>query len=183
MINLTRLFLISLIVYGFAVWRVTQLPHSNEIKVDLSRDPIQDRNVNKKPFNLDYRGSKYAIEPVANYDISAMIVSHNDIGAIDDIYHTSNSVDVRDLCLIWGRNVEEDNHLSYNFMNEPFSCHISQKSHDSPGIFRGENLSNNHLLVASEIIHDKIVAIPAIKVAFAAMVLILHHSGFHLPKT
>ena len=46
--------------------------------------------------------------------------------------------------------------LSFNFKNEPFCCHVSPKSSNSTGEFRGENLSNNHLLVASEKIREQI---------------------------
>jgi hypothetical protein len=153
------LFLASLTVYLFAVWKVSELPHSAEIKADLQSDPLQMIYSNVKPFELNYGGSNYELEPVAKYEISGMIVSHNDVQAFDDIYHTSNSVDVRDLCLVWGQNVEDDNHLSFNFKNEPWSCHISQKSYDSPGEFKMENLSNNHLLVASSKIRDEIYSL------------------------
>ena len=84
-----------------SIWKVSQFPHSSQIKVDLKSQPAQVMYSNVQPFELDYRGNKYLLEPVAKYEIAGMIVSHNDIQAFDDIYHTSASVDVRDLCLIW----------------------------------------------------------------------------------
>ncbi len=153
------LFLLSGLCYAISIWQVSSLPDSKEIQSDLSNDPIQILKQNEEKFILDYKGDEYLIEPVATYDITGMIVSHNNIQALDDIYHNSNSVDVRDLCLIWGRNAENDNHLHFNFKNEPFSCHINQKDNDPDAEFRMENLSNNHLLVSSLKLRDQIYSL------------------------
>jgi len=172
------LFLVCAVTYGLAISKVSQLPKSSEIKVPLSEDPVQQIIRGKEPFTLDYRSSNYSVEPVANYEISGMIVSHNDIGSFDDIYHTSDSVDVRDLCLIWGQNIEDDNHLSFDFKNEPFSCHINQKDYNSPGEFRIENLSNNHLLVSSEKIREQIYTLnPGDQVRLKGMLVNYSASG------
>lgn len=157
--SLKYIFLLCFAFYGLAVFRVSELPLSSEIESRLDTDPIQKMLQTHDPYTLEYRGASYLIDPVANYEISGMIVSHNDIQAFDDIYHTSDSVDIRDLCLIWGENIENNNHLSFNFKNEPWSCHISQKSSDSPGEFSIENLSNNHLLVSSEKLREQIYSL------------------------
>lgn len=176
--SLKYIFLVSFALYVFAVFKVSELPHSAEIKSQLDTDPFQRMLSVKDPYTLEYRGSNYLIEPVADYDISGMIVSHNDIKAFDDIYHTSDSVDIRDLCLAWGENIERDNHLSFNFKNEPWSCHITQKSSDSPGEFRMENLSNNHLLVSSAKLREQIYELhPGDQIRLTGQLINYGHPG------
>ena len=61
-------------------------------------------------FDFTYKGQRVEVEPVADYEMWGLVVSHNNIKSIADIYHDSSSVDTKDLCVVWGdslRNIAE----------------------------------------------------------------------------
>lgn len=152
------IFLLSFAFYAVAFNKVNSLPSSAEISADLSKEPEQIMDP-QEPFVLNYRNDRYIIEPVATYDISGLIVTHNDITAFDDIYHSENDVDVRDLCLVWGSNVKDDVHLGAHYWSEPWACHYQPKSWQDARRFNNTKLSNSHLLVASERIRRQLLSL------------------------
>jgi hypothetical protein len=98
------------------------------------------------PFLFEYHGKKYRVEPKAEYTIRGLVVSHNDISAFADIYHTADSVDFRDICLVYGENLQSDVYLKGKFWSEPWSCHFEFGDSSDFREFNGTALSNNHLL-------------------------------------
>jgi hypothetical protein len=111
------------------------------VRVDPKQEPISEA-----PFFFSYGKDEYRIEPVASYDISGLIVTHNEIASITDAYHTSESVDFRDLCLVWGSNVGSGVFRRMTFWSEPWSCHAKPNDQDAAMSFNPDQLSNNHLL-------------------------------------
>ncbi len=110
--------------------------------------PIQGQT-DRPVFNFDYRGRSYGVRPQASYELYGLVVSKNDPTGWGDIYHDEDSVDFRDLCVVWG-----DNALSlgvgFEFYSEPWTCFVSFKSEFAAGAFSSLELSNNHLLGGSE---------------------------------
>jgi hypothetical protein len=71
------------------------------------------------------------------------VVSHNDIHSVADIYHDSTSVDTKDLCVIWGANLETTDYQRVEFTSGPWTCYFSYRA----GVeFHHDNLGNNHLI-------------------------------------
>lgn len=118
------------------------------IRSALATAPIQ-RAIVRQPFDFEYAGRSYIIEPVADYEISGLVVSHNAVGSITDAYHTKESVDFRDLCLVWGSNALSGVFRRMQFWSEPWSCHIRFHDSESAELFDPTGLSNNHLLAES----------------------------------
>ncbi len=123
------------------------LPQPEEIVPVLSNEPDQ-QEVNEPNFKLEYANRSYLLYPVADYSIYGLVVSHNDISAIDDIYHDSSSVDVRDLCVVWGENVATDIYRRLRFWSEPWTCFYYTDNRDDFREFNPDQLANNHLLPA-----------------------------------
>jgi len=133
------------------------LPHSGEIKEELKSNPVQEVTREER-FRFSYRDETYLVDPVANYEISGLVVSHNNISAWYDIYHTDDSVDTKDLCLIWGDNVKTNAYRKVQYHSEPVSCHYQINDQAIYEMFRADQLSNNHLITDNESIRKAIAS-------------------------
>ncbi len=122
---------------------------------DLMRNPSQ-LQTSEEPFVFEYRGQEYSVDPQASYDISGLVVSHNNILAWWDIYHDEDSVDIKDICLIWGDNADQDIYNNMRFWNESVSCHFQSINIPTGQRFKGDALSNNHLLSDDPEVREKI---------------------------
>ena len=131
------------------------LPQPSEILDDLDGDPIQEAT-SEPPFVFNYFGNDYLVDPVAEYEIWGMVVTHNNIHSIGDMYHDKYSVDLKDLCLIWGSNTYTDLYHDIKFCSDPFTCWYHTTSREVAKKFDGTQLSNNHLLSDDEKVRDTI---------------------------
>ena len=112
------------------------------IDPDLLRQPRQEPT-SQVEFSFDYKGKACQVRPVAEYDLYGLVVSHNDIHSIADIYHDSTSVDTKDLCVIWGSNLESTDFHRVDFKSGPWTCYFSYPK----GVrFAHQELGNNHLI-------------------------------------
>ena len=136
----------ALLVWAGAWYQARTLPERSRIQPELLGEPKQG-TTGRAPFGFDYRGLKYEVQPVASYDLYGLVVSHNDIHGIADIYHDDDSVDTKDLCVIWGPNLEHDDYRRITFENTPTWCHWSWRSDDIQ--FHSEAIANNHLVTDS----------------------------------
>lgn len=122
-----------------------KLPAVSEILPELLEEPLQ-TPTDHDSFSFGYRGNAYFVEPKAEYHISALVVSHNNIGSIFDSYHDSDSVDTRDFCVMWGDNLRSDIFQKISVKNSSWSCHYSADSREVWNRFDRSQLSNNHLV-------------------------------------
>jgi hypothetical protein len=123
------------------VQRRRPIPHG-DIRPDLARSPRQTPSA-ERPFSFRYRHANYNVQPVADYELWGLVVSHNNIGSIADIYHDENSLDTKDLCVIWGDNVQTDDFHQVKFWNGPWTCNWRYPGDTS---LRADQVSNNHLV-------------------------------------
>ncbi len=145
---------LSLYLYGTYVAKPLEGPLTVEKAV--RRDPIQE-DISASAFQFDYRGHSYDVQPVATYEISGLVVTHNDVSSLFDAYHTSDSVDFRDLCLVWGVNVTSGIYRRAKFFSMPWSCHVTFQDENAADSFVETQLSNNHLLTANDEVRKSIL--------------------------
>jgi hypothetical protein len=80
---------------------------------------------------------------VADYELWGLVVSHNEITSVADIYHDRSSVDTKDLCVVWGENLSRDDYRAVEFESGPFTCYFRF----AEGVpFDTTGASNNHLI-------------------------------------
>lgn len=123
------------------------LPDASTIVPELRFDPKQ-TETSRAPFDFTYKGNGYTVEPLADYDIAGLLVTHNNPAGWGDIYHDDTSVDFRDLCLIWGSNVIDNNYQRMEFWSESWTCYMKATQQQVYEQFDHARLSNNHLLSA-----------------------------------
>jgi hypothetical protein len=121
----------------------------------LLRPPEQGPTT-REPFTFTYRGRACRVRPVAEYRLSGLVVSHNDVESFADIYHDTSSVDTKDLCLLWGRSLETSDFHQVDFSSGPFTCYFRYPQ----GIrFDPKELANNHLITDDDDIRTRLGAV------------------------
>ena len=147
--------IVSLGTLFLAWWQKTKLPNASEISELLHKSPVQHKTA-ERPFLFDYMGKSYLVEPVAEYELWGLVVSHNNPQGIADIYHDKTSVDIKDLCVIWGENVKGELYKQIEFSSNTWTCSVRMDSQAVHRRFRADQLSNNHLLSDLEEVRKRI---------------------------
>ncbi len=128
------------------------LPPPNEIDEHLLQEPVQ-KTSERETFVLSYRGGNYIITPVAEYEIWGLVVSHNNINSLGDMYHNKDSVDIKDLALIWGSNVDTPDYQRVKFRSNSYVVYFRYPSNTK---FDHYKISNNHLLAGNARVRKRI---------------------------
>jgi hypothetical protein len=149
-LNLLLLLSLGLLLGGW--YLKDRLPLPGDIREELHNDPIQ-TPTSAKPFDFTYRGKTYMVTPVADYELWGLVVTHNDITGITDITHDANSVDLKDLCVVWGSNLNNGDYREVKYSSGDFTCYWSYRR---PMNFRFDEIANNHLLSDSAAVRARI---------------------------
>ncbi|MEI7511090.1 MAG: hypothetical protein WCJ84_02950 [Candidatus Peregrinibacteria bacterium] len=142
-----------LLLLVFSFFLKGALPDSSKIQPALFTEPLQEET-ERKDFSFLYRETEYKVHPMYYYELNALVVSHNDIGGWGDIYHDENSLDLKDLCVVWGDNLKDDIYKKIDVKNTSWTCWV-----DAPPagvLFHMNKLSNNHLISSDPKIQEKI---------------------------
>lgn len=158
--NLTAkiLFLISLAAYVFSFYaenKALKLPNVSGLLAEISEVPFQEK-VDEESYDFEYKEQIYTVQPVADYSLKGLVITQNDISSFADIYHTKDSVDFKDICVIWGSNAENSAYKKMKFWSEPFTCWAQAKDSETNRTFNFADLSNNHLLSRDSEIIERI---------------------------
>ena len=153
--SISVLLLMSGAILAISWFQKNRLPEPNQIVEELFREPRQS-NSRESVFSFSYSGTDYVVEPVSEYELYGMVVSHNDISAWWNIYQSEKNVDLKDLCVIWGGNLKDKWYQKAEFWSEAWSCHVKMHDQETFESYEATELSNNHLLSDSESIWDKV---------------------------
>ena len=144
------LLLISIGLVVLSFFLKDRLPPADEILDSLRSEPVQERAELPPPFEVVRKGATYTVAPLYNYDLYGMVVSYHNSDSFVDISHKrwKDYLNVKDLCVIWGKNVESDVYLRMKFSSRDFTCYYTYPDEETLRLFRESCLSNNHLLSA-----------------------------------
>ena len=143
--KLNRLFILALTVLAvYSHSKRKDLQDVGTLLPALSNHPIQSES-SEEAFWFNYRDRRYYVEPRAEYELWGLVVTHNDIREFSDIYHDEDSVDIKDICVIWGDNARNSDYKAVEFWSEPWTCY-TRWEHGEVHDFSMNQLSNNHLL-------------------------------------
>lgn len=121
-------------------------PEPSDIEPALLQEPLQGYT-ERLPFEMTHEGRMVRVRPVAEYHLWGLVVSHNDIESVADIYHDSSSIDTKDLCVVWGSNLESGELDKVSFESGPWTCYYRYPE----GVrFAGSKMSNNHMITDRE---------------------------------
>jgi hypothetical protein len=123
-------------------------PKAYEFLPETAQDPVQTREDVPEPFDAEQKGFTYTITPLFSYELWGMVVSMHDASSFLDVAHEAwkDYLNVKDLCVIWGRNLETDAFRHIKFRNRDFTCYYSWSTAEAGELFSGSHISNNHLI-------------------------------------
>lgn len=153
---LRRTFVAALGLLAVAGWQKGRLVGPPSVLPELLAAPVQGAT-ERAPFAFAYHGRQCRVRPVAAYDIWGLVVSHNDIASVADIYHDASSVDTKDLCLLWGENLRHADYLRASFRSGPFTCYASWS--EPLANLHLDGIGNNHLITDSPAVRRAIAGV------------------------
>lgn len=123
------------------------LPRAAELLPTLSDEPLQ-RAVAAPAFQAHAGQVDYRIAPVADYEITGLVVSRHDADTWWDWIHRASNdhLNVVDLCMIWGANAADGAYEKMSFSSGQFVCYYSSRDDTAWQPQYTRALSNNHLL-------------------------------------
>jgi hypothetical protein len=95
------------------------------------------------------------------YELWGMVVSSHYAGSFLDIAHEAwkDYLNIKDLCVIWGRNLETGAFREIKFWNRDFTCYFSWSNPEAGELFSQSHISNNHLITADPLLRPVIKSV------------------------
>ena len=141
---------IAALVFAVSFFMRNRLPDKSLILEPLLQDPIQTKDDVPEPFEVTRKDVTYTVTPLFRYELWGMIVSYHDSASFIDLSHKlwNDYINVKDVCVIWGKNVETGVYERMSFHNRDFTCFYRYPDRETGELFTEDCLSNNHLLPA-----------------------------------
>jgi len=142
---------IAALVFAVSFFMRNRLPDKSLILEPLLQDPVQTKDGVPEPFEVTRKDVTYTVTPLFRYELWGMIVSYHDSASFIDLSHKlwNDYINVKDVCVIWGKNVETGVYKRMTFHNRDFTCFYRYPDRETGELFTEDCLSNNHLLPAN----------------------------------
>ena len=148
---------------SFAAWVALlfyqpALPAPAEVVPAILTDEPRQAAGSIPELNLDIGGFEYTLEPSYHYDLQGVVVSLYDSDTWYDISHQNDPGNIRDICVVWGRNVSSGIYRDVKYKSGEFTCTFAWPTVLDPpfNIYQG---ANNHVLPANEAVARKIKSV------------------------
>ncbi len=149
--------ILSFIISALSFIKKEDLSASSNIKLNIE-EPVQ-LKTNEKPFEIKKRGIDYKIFPRYEYKLEGLVVSTHSISNWWDIKSNNkwgDYLNVKDICVIWGDNLNTDIYQNMTFSSSTWACYASGYDKKVTSKFNPNEMSNNHLLTDNPEIMKKI---------------------------
>lgn len=135
-----------------------RLPAKGLILEPLLQEPIQSADGVPEPFEVTRKNVEYTVTPLFSYELWGLIVSFHDASSFIDVSHKAwnDFLNTKDICVIWGRNVESGVYKRMRFRNRDFTCYYRYPDEAAAELFSENCLSNNHLLPDGPLVAEAI---------------------------
>jgi len=140
--------LAGLLVLFLGIISRSRWPKENEFLPELFQEPVQAPGDVPEPFDAAQKGYSYTIYPQFDYELWGMVVSSHYAGSFLDYAHEmwKDYLNIKDLCVIWGKNLETGAFREIKFWSRDFTCYYSWSSPETARQFSQSHISNNHLI-------------------------------------
>lgn len=146
------LLLASIALLAWTAYHKDDLPNPDYYDISQLEAPRQTAT-DQSAFSTTVNGQEYTITPKFNYELDGVVVSYNNADGFGDIWHHKRWQDflnLRDLCVIWGENVSSGIYQKLAFSHDTWTCWVSWRDNETGAQFKGNQLSNNHLLAEDD---------------------------------
>lgn len=153
------IFLISLLIMAVTYYYKDIFPEPSSYDMNILGDPIQ-TPTDREPFSITANKQHYSLTPKFDYDLTGVVVTYNDASGLADIWHYDiwkDFINVRDLCVIWGENVNSGIYKNISFTSDSWTCWAAWQDSNITNVFKGTALSNNHLLTDNQRVKQRLL--------------------------
>lgn len=153
------LFLFCACTAGILHFYKDEWPAPDFYDLDQLEPPLQ-TPTHRESFNIEANGLSYSIKPKYDYELQGVIVSYSNADGFTNIWHHKrwrDFINVRDLCVIWGDNVESGVYRDMKFNSDSWTCWAYWPNREVGERFTMNELSNNHVLTDSDDIKQAIM--------------------------
>lgn len=153
------LFILSACLAGISQIYKDNWPVPEYYDPTLLAAPLQ-TETDREPFAIEANGLHYSINPKFDYDLYGVIVSYSDADGFTNIWHHKrwqDFINVRDLCVIWGNNVDSGVYKQMQFSSDSWTCWASWPDQATGARFTMNALSNNHIVTDSDALKAKLM--------------------------
>jgi len=140
--------LAGLVLLFFGLVFRNRWPKDNEFRPELFQEPVQAPGDIPAPFDVVQKGFTYSVYPQYEYELWGMVVSSHYAGSFLDYAHEmwKDYLNIKDLCVVWGKNLETGAFREIKFWSRDFTCYYSWSSPEVGRQFSQSHISNNHLI-------------------------------------
>ena len=137
-------------------WNRNDLPRNVEFQPEVLAEPRQTAT-KARPFDAEFNGVDYLVEPEYEYDLAGMVVSfrHHD-GNSRMHFRANDHLNMLDVCVVWGDSATSRLLHKLKFWNGIFTCNVKTRDQVAWDAFSMYQLSNNHLISDDTYIRDKV---------------------------
>lgn len=133
---------------GLAIYKLP-LPETNDIRPEIINNPPGQKEIKMPAVKMTIKGFDYEITPLFEYEIYGVVVEQYSSDNLLDFYHKTDPANIRDLCLVWGKTIENGAYREVKYSHGEFTCYMEWKKPMGDS-FDFAELSNNHLLAKND---------------------------------
>lgn len=150
------LLILSLLVCIVSFIKRNDFPQQVQLDSRILQEPLQSKSY-KDDISLPFKDHEYWVKPQYRYELYGLVVSYR-LHDGDKMLHKSwgDHLNVADLCVIWSETAQSPWLNSLRFWNGQFTCNVSTRSNEAWQSFNMNQLSNNHLISADDVLRDRI---------------------------
>ncbi|MCB1043494.1 MAG: hypothetical protein KDC35_11165 [Acidobacteria bacterium] len=145
---LGAIFAVSSLTFLVLFFFKPSLPARGEMLQSMFMEPLQTEDAIPESFEVTQKGLTYLIHPKFNYQLNGLVVSTHAADALSDVLHEQwqDYLNIMDMCVIWGPNLENDAYQRIEFTSGNFTCYCRWFDELTGRQFKWDAISNNHLL-------------------------------------
>lgn len=146
--------LCALVIFSF--YKRNDFVDGQALAEQVLHEPSQTASY-KEPFSIDLSGHRYTVVPKFRYDLYGLVVSYRHHDGDSQLHKSwGDYINMADICVVWQDNATSPWLNQYKFWNGQFTCNIQVFSDEAWHAFKGNQLSNNHLISESPLIRSKV---------------------------
>ena len=130
---------------------VESLPRVSEMYLESDQEPIQSA-AGDEDLSIERNGYTAHINEQYEYEIWGLVVEDYVADNWLDYSHKNDPFNTRDLCIVWGDNLDDLILEEMEFSHGEFTCFYQTSNQEAYQLFNPSQLSNNHLIPANNII-------------------------------
>lgn len=143
---IATLVIASAVLLAVAWWNRDRFALPPVLDPAIGEEPRQVR-VDEPAFMASAESVDYRVQPLYEYELTGLVVSFRRFKPGIGLHARWNDyINIADVCVVWGTNVDGLDLNRFKFWNGEFTCNYSTRDAAAWGRFEPDQLSNNHLL-------------------------------------